>query len=167
MSNEQTFDPILLTSTSGGRSRRQGVEFSLNAPLGEYARLTGSWTFTNAKYLDQVTEDGDNLADTRVANTAKYVGSAAIEFGQDLGALVAPAVDQCGRVRTRRSMSRTSCSRRMRWCTCRPGCSSAARRRCAWACATCFDKTYPELRAGGFVSPGQPRSVYGGVSYVM
>jgi outer membrane receptor protein involved in Fe transport len=30
-----------------------------------------------------------------------------------------------------------------------------------------LDKTYPELRAGGFVSPGQPRSVYGGVSYVM
>ena len=30
-----------------------------------------------------------------------------------------------------------------------------------------FDKAYPELSAGGFVSPGQPRSIYGAVSYVM
>ena len=29
-----------------------------------------------------------------------------------------------------------------------------------------LDKTYPELRAGGFVSPGQPRSVYGTVRYI-
>jgi outer membrane receptor protein involved in Fe transport len=29
-----------------------------------------------------------------------------------------------------------------------------------------FDRTYPEVRAGGFVSPGQPRSVYGTVRYI-
>jgi outer membrane receptor protein involved in Fe transport len=28
-----------------------------------------------------------------------------------------------------------------------------------------LDRTYPELRAGGFVVPGQPRSVYGSVRY--
>jgi len=29
-----------------------------------------------------------------------------------------------------------------------------------------FDHTYPELRAGGFVVPGQPRSVYGAMQYL-
>ena len=29
-----------------------------------------------------------------------------------------------------------------------------------------FDYTYPELRAGDFVVPGQPRSVYGAIQYL-
>jgi len=29
-----------------------------------------------------------------------------------------------------------------------------------------FNHAYPELRAGGFVSPGQPRSVYGSARYI-
>jgi hypothetical protein len=29
-----------------------------------------------------------------------------------------------------------------------------------------LDDAYPELRAGGFVSPGQPRSFYGSARYV-
>lgn len=29
-----------------------------------------------------------------------------------------------------------------------------------------FDHSYPELRAGGFVVPGQPRSVYGDAQYL-
>jgi outer membrane receptor protein involved in Fe transport len=28
-----------------------------------------------------------------------------------------------------------------------------------------FNKAYPEIRAGGFVAPGQTRTVYGGVRY--
>ena len=82
VSNEQTFDPVHLTSVSSGRSRRQGVELSLNAPLGESARISGNATFTDAKYLDLTTPDGNNLVGTRVANTAKYVGSGAVEFGK-------------------------------------------------------------------------------------
>jgi outer membrane cobalamin receptor len=81
VSNEQSFDPIHLVSTSAGRSRRQGVQLSLVAKLGDAARLTGSWTFTDATYLDAVTADGASLRGTRVANTAKYVGSAGLEVG--------------------------------------------------------------------------------------
>ncbi len=55
VSNEQSFDPVLLTTTNGGRSRRQGVELTLGATLGSVARFSGRWTFTNAKYLDQLT----------------------------------------------------------------------------------------------------------------
>ena len=28
-----------------------------------------------------------------------------------------------------------------------------------------LDRAYPELRAGGFVSPGQPRTVFGTIEY--
>lgn len=166
VSNEQTFDPILLTSTSGGRSRRDGVEFSLNAPLGEYARLAGSWTFTNAKYLDQVTADGDNLSGIRVANTAKYVGEAAIDFGKTSAAwslrlssnVVGPYTpfDEPDVVLPAYALVHLS-SRLL----------VGGRTTLRLGVRNLLDKTYPELRAGGFVSPGQPRSVYGGVSYVM
>jgi outer membrane receptor protein involved in Fe transport len=166
VSNEQTFDPILLTSSNGGRSRRDGVEFSLNAPLGEYARLAGSWTFTNAKYLDQVTPDGDNLAGVRVANTAKYVGEAAVDFGKTSAAwslrlssnVVGPYTpfDEPDVVLPAYALVHFS-SRLL----------VGGRTTFRLGVRNLFDKTYPELRAGGFVSPGQPRSVYGGVSYVM
>ncbi len=166
VSNEQTFDPILLTSTSGGRSRRQGVDLSLAAPLGDFARLSGNVTFTDAKYLDQVSDDGTSLSDMPVANTAKYVGSAAIDFGKtsapwsvrlsgnvvgsytpfDEPGVVLPAYGLL-HLNTRLIVgSRTTLRLGVR---------------------NLFDTKYPELRAGGFVSPGQPRSVFGGVSYVM
>lgn len=29
-----------------------------------------------------------------------------------------------------------------------------------------LDQAYPELRAGGFVAPGQPRSLYGAARYL-
>lgn len=166
VSNEQSFNPILLTSTSSGRSRRQGVEFSLTLPLGDYARLTGSGTVTDATYLDQTTADGENLAGLRVANTAKYVGTAAIEFGRSTAAwsvrlsgnavggytpfdepeVELPAyglLHLSGRLLVgERTMLRIGVR-------------------------NLLDRSYPELRAGGFVSPGQPRSLYAGASYQM
>lgn len=166
VSNEQTFDPILLTSTSGGRSRRQGVEFSVNAPLGEFARVSGSWTFTDATYRDQVTPDGESLAGLQVANTAKYVGAAAIEFGKNTapwsirlsGNAVGPYTpfDEPATVVPAYALLHLS-SRLV----------VGGRTVLRLGVRNLFDKAYPELRAGGFVSPGQPRSVYGGASYAM
>ncbi|MGH7594495.1 MAG: TonB-dependent receptor domain-containing protein, partial [Gemmatimonadales bacterium] len=166
VSNEQTFDPILLTSTSSGRSRRQGVEFSLNTPLGDYARLSGSWTFTSARYRDQVAPDGQSLAGLPVANTAKYVGSAAIAFGKNTAPwsvrlssnVVGPYTPFADPATVLPAYALVSASSRLivgSHTTLRLGVRNL------------FDKTYPELRAGGFLSPGQPRSIYGGVSYVM
>jgi outer membrane receptor protein involved in Fe transport len=113
-----------------------------------------------------VTADGDNLAGIQVANTAKYVGEAAVEFGRtsapwslrlsstvvgpytpfDEPATVVPAYALIHLTSRLIVGSRTTLRLGVR---------------------NLFDRTYPELRAGGFVSPGQPRSVYGGVSYVM
>ena len=50
VSNEQTFDPITLTSTSGGQSRRQGIEAELAVQCTNEIRLTTDWTFNDARY---------------------------------------------------------------------------------------------------------------------
>ena len=105
VSNEQTFDPVTLTSNSGGRSRRQGLELSLNTPLGQYARVNGSWTFTNARYLDQVSQNGVDLNNARVANTARYVGEAAINLGKTSAAW-SVRLRATSSARTRPSMTR-------------------------------------------------------------
>jgi outer membrane receptor protein involved in Fe transport len=166
VSNEQTFDPILLTTTNGGRSRRQGVELTLGAALGPMARFSGRWTFTHARYLDLQTPDGDNLADTPVANTAKYVGDVAL----DLGRLSAPwavrltsnvlgpytPFDEPGVELPAYALFNVSGRLLV-------GGNATLR----LGVRNLFDKTYPELRAGGFISPGQPRAVYGGIDYTM
>ncbi len=166
VSNEQTFDPILLTSTNGGRSRRQGLDLSMTAPLGEYARFSGNWTFTDAKYRDQTAEDGTALGNTPVANTAKYVGEGAIEFGKVTslwsvrlsGNVVGPYTpfDEPGAVLSPYGLLHLS-SRLV----------VGSRTTLRLGLRNLLNTAYPELRAGGFVSPGQPRSIYGGVSYVM
>jgi iron complex outermembrane receptor protein len=166
VSNEQTFDPILLTTTNGGRSRRQGVEVSLTAPLGEFVRLAGSWTFTDAKYLDQVSEDGDTLSGTRVANTAKYVGSAAV----DIGPVTAPwsvrlATNVVGPYTPFDEAATEVPAYALLHLSSRLIVGSRTTLRLG--VRNLFNKSYPEVRAGGFVSPGQPRAVYGGVSYTM
>jgi outer membrane receptor protein involved in Fe transport len=132
----------------------------------EYARLTGSWTFTDARYRDLVTPDGDTLSDLRVANTSRYVGSAAIDFGKtsapwsirlstnvvgpytpfDEPAVELPAYALVHL--TSRLLVGSNTTLRL-------------------GIRNLFDKSYPEVRAGGFVSPGQPRAIYGGISYVM
>jgi len=166
VSNEQTLDPVTLISTSGGRSRRQGVEFSLNAPLGEYARVNGSWTFTNARYLDQVADDGTNLANTRVANTARYVGAAAVEIGKTSAPwsirlstnVVGPYTpfDDSGTELPAYALVHITGRLLV-------GGKTVLR----LGVRNLLDTSYPELSAGGFVSPGQPRAIYGGVSYTM
>ena len=165
VNNEQTFDPVTLTSISGGRSRRQGVEFALAAPLGEYLRLNGSWTFTNARYRDLVSPNGEDLSNTRVANTARYVGSAAIDLGRTSApwairlstSVVGPYTpfDQLNIELPAYALVQLSGRLLV-----------GARTTLRLGVRNLFDLAYPELRAGGFVAPGQPRSIYGGLSYV-
>lgn len=166
VSNEQTFNPILLESVSGGRSRRRGVEVSLAAPLGEFVRLNGTWTITDARYRDQVTSDGDNLAGLRVANTSRYVGSVAVDLGPTASAfavrlstnVVGPYTpfDDAGTELPAYALVHASA----RWIL-------GGRTTLRLGVRNLFNTAYPELRAGGFVTPGQTRSVYGGVGYVM
>ena len=66
VSNEQTFDPITLTSTSGGKSRRKGVELGLQAQMTPGLSVSGDFTAVDAKYQNLVTEDGDTLGYSRL-----------------------------------------------------------------------------------------------------
>jgi iron complex outermembrane recepter protein len=161
VSNEQTFDPLTGTSTSGGASRRQGVELELSTRPAPAVTVTTDWTFNDAKYQQLITEDGDTLSGARVFNTAKYVGTAALEVAP----LFAPwrlrvstnvlgpysPFDEPGVELPAYALLHFSGSVRVGAAELQLGVRNL------------LDKTYPELRAGGFVTPGQPRAFVGAI----
>ena len=163
VSNEQTFDPITLTDVSGGRSRRQGVEAEFVARLSSSVRLTGDWTVTDAKYQQLITPTFDTLNGARVFNTAKYTGVSAIDVAPETAPwrvrLTANVVgpyspfDQPGVERPAYGLLHVSGGLRV------------GRADLQMGIRTLLNRTYPELAAGGFVSPGEPRSVFGTVRY--
>jgi outer membrane receptor protein involved in Fe transport len=165
VSNEQTFDPISATSTSGGKSRRKGLEFGLGTNLGPAVTLTGDFTYVDAKYRRLITEDGDTLSGQRVFNTAKFVGSAVVALAPPTAIwslrvssnLVGPYTpfDEPGVELGTYALVHLSGGLRIGSALFNVGARNL------------FNRAYPELRAGGFVSPGQPRSVYGSVRYLL
>src|SRR5205823_14061578 len=80
VSNEQSFNPVSLASTSGGASRRQGVELEATLRAIGSLSLDADWTFNDATYRHLITADGDTLDGARVFNTARYVGTAGVTF---------------------------------------------------------------------------------------
>lgn len=164
VSNEQTFDPISLSSTSGGKSRRKGIELGIAAQVTPAIQATSNFTINDAKYRQLITEDGDTLSGTRVFNTAKYYGS----FGLGLAPVAArwnlrvsanvvgpyTPFDEPGVEVGSYGLLHLSGGVRLGAVMLSVGVRNL------------FDRAYPELRAGEFVSPGQPRSVYGSARYV-
>ena len=165
VSNEQTFNPITLAASSGGASRRQGVELEWQtAFVSQHAMISGDWTFNDARYRSRVAvpEDGGGapvvLNGLRVFNTSKYVGAAALDLLPGAaswrlrlsGNWVGPysPFDEPGVVLGSYGLAHVSA---------------------AWTIGTfeadvgirnVFDRAYPEIVAGGIVAPGQPRTVY-------
>jgi outer membrane receptor protein involved in Fe transport len=165
VSNEQTFNPITLAASSGGASRRQGVELEWQTTLApRRAMFSGDWTFNDARYRSRVAvpEDGGGapvvLNGLRVFNTSKYVGAAALDLLPGAvswrlrlsGNWVGPysPFDEPGVVLGSYGLAHVSA---------------------AWTIGTfeadvgirnVFDHAYPEIVAGGIVAPGQPRTVY-------
>lgn len=164
VSDEQTFDPVTLTSSSRGKSRRQGVEIDLQARLAPAWILNTDVTFTDARYRTLVTPAGDTLSGARVYNTAKYAGSAGLAWnpaGSILnGALSVNAVgpyapfDEPGVTLDPYALVHATGGIRI------------GRTLMQIGIRNLLDRKYPELRAGGFVVPGQPRTVYGTVRYL-
>jgi outer membrane receptor protein involved in Fe transport len=163
VSDEQTFDPITLTSTSGGRSRRQGIEAEASVALAPVAHLALTATINDAKYQNLVTEEGDTLSGARVFNTARFVGTASLDVGPVTGkwfARVATNIvgdytpfDEPGVELPPYALVHLS------------GGVQLGRTGLELGIRNLLDHKYPELRAGGFVVPGQPISVYGTVRY--
>ena len=163
VSNEQTFDPITLASTSGGKSRRQGVEAEASVALAPVARLNLSATINDARYEQLITEEGDTLSGQRVFNTARFIGSAGLEVGPVTGRWYARAAtnivgdytpfDEPGVEIPPYALVHLS------------GGVQFGRTGFELAVRNLLDHKYRELQAGGFVVPGQPISVYGTVRY--
>jgi outer membrane cobalamin receptor len=163
VSNEQTFDPITLTSASGGSSRRQGLDLSLEARLSDAVTVSGDWTLNDARYTAFVTAAGDTLNNARVFNTARYIGSGAVDVApvgagwhvRLSGNVVGPYTpfDEPGVERAAYGLVHVSGGVRVGETAIELGLRNL------------LDQAYPELAAGGFVSPGQPRSVFLTVQY--
>ena len=163
VSNEQTFNPITLTDVSGGTSRRKGVEADFLIQLAPALRLTGDWTFTDAKYQQLITDGGDTLSGARVFNTAKYTGVAALELAPETAPwrlrvstnVLGPysPFDEPGVERPAYGLLHVSGGWRVAGAEIQVGVRNV------------LNHTYRELEAGGFVTPGQPRSVFGTIRY--
>jgi outer membrane receptor protein involved in Fe transport len=163
VSNEQTFNPVTLASTSGGSSRRRGVEVEAQVRATQGLTLSTDWTLNDAKYRRLVSEDGDTLDGARVFNTAKYVGSAAVEFSPfgatwrlrastDVTGPYTP-FDEPGVERPAYALAHLSGGKRFGATQLELGVRNL------------FNTAYRELEAGGFVAPGQTRSVFAMVRY--
>jgi outer membrane receptor protein involved in Fe transport len=164
VSNEQTFDPITLVSTNGGASRRQGVEIDFQLPLTSALSASADWTFNDAKYRKLLTVDSVSLAGARVFNTAKYVGSAALDL---------VPLDKIWQLRLATNVVGPYTPFDEPGVTLKPyalvhasGGIRAGKALLQLGVRNVLNHQYPELRAGGFVVPGQPRSVYGSVRYL-
>ncbi|HKO16150.1 MAG TPA: TonB-dependent receptor [Gemmatimonadaceae bacterium] len=170
VSNEQTFNPVTLESTSGGSSRRQGVELELRAPVTSLFTVDGDWTFLDARYrsLTAVPEDGggppEELNGLRVYNTARYVGTAALEITPPSrnalrlrvsGNWVGPysPFDEPGALWGSYGLLHASASARIHGVELEAGVRNL------------LDRAYPELVAGHIVSPGQPRALFARTTY--
>ena len=162
VSNEQTLNPITLISTSGGSSRRQGIEADAAAQLTSEIRLTTDWTFNDARYRNLISDAGDSLSGARVYNTAKYIGIAAIDviphanwnirLSSNVVGPYSP-FDEPGVVLPSYAVFSLTVGLHIGNALIQAGIKNLG------------DKAYPELVAGGYVDPGQLRSVYGTVRY--
>jgi outer membrane receptor protein involved in Fe transport len=164
VSNEQTFNPVRLASTSGGASRRQGVELDWRtSAIEDIASFSGDWTFNDARYRSVVAAPGGSGAPVvpnglRVYNTSKYLGIAALDFarpadpwrvrvsGNWVGGY--SPFDRPGVVLGGYGLAHVSLGWTRRALKADIGVRNL------------FDRAYPELVAGDVVSPGQPRTVF-------
>ncbi len=173
VSNDQTFNPVTLSAVNGGASRRQGVEVEFAVRASPALRLSGDWTFQDARYtsntfteVDSV-DGGSSLADLnglRVYNTSKYVGLVTAEIAPPSARwqlrLTMNAMgpyspfDEPGVVLPSWTLFSVTGVVRV-------GAAASLQ----VGVRNVFDLAYRELEAGGLITPGEPRAVYGSLRY--
>ena len=176
VSNEQTFNPLTSGSINGGSSRRQGVELDLRTTAVTHTALSANWTFNDARYTHQISASEDepdnpvDLSGLRVYNTARYVGSAAVDFAPTSviptarwvvrvsGNWVGPysPFDEPGVVLGAYGLMHVSARAHVTSSTVLD-----------IGVRNVLDRAFPELVAGHIVAPGEPRSAYVGLRYTM
>jgi outer membrane receptor protein involved in Fe transport len=156
VTNEQTFNEATLTTLANGRSRRRGVEVDGRLGVTPAVALFTHATVNDAHYLRLVDEDGESLAGKPVFGVARAtveVG-ADVQYGDALGSVWAAYTGPftpIGEPDARTSPYVLLNARGLIPIT------------SGWALAlgvqNILDRRYAEVRASGFVSPGQPRTV--------
>jgi len=142
------------------------VELSGEARVAKPVTISTDWTINDAKYRSFTTEDGDVLKDeVRVFNTARYVGIAAIAVSQPASGTwtvrlstnvvgpYTPFDEEPGFELPAYALLHLS------------GRVRVAKGDLEVGVRNLLDREYPELRAGGFVAPGQPRSLFANIRY--
>ena len=165
VSDEQQFSEICACTVSGGASRRRGIELSGEARVARPVTISTDWTITDATYRRFETEDGEILEDeVRVFNTARYVGIAAISVSPETNPWTVrlstnvvgpytPFDEEPGFELPAYALFHLA------------GRLRVSKAEFELGVRNLLDRTYPELRAGGFVAPGQPRSLFANVRY--
>jgi outer membrane receptor protein involved in Fe transport len=80
VAREQTFDPISLTTTSNGKSRRRGFEGDARVGLTRIIALFAHGTFNDAKYLHLVNDEGEDLGGVPVYGVARSTLESGVDF---------------------------------------------------------------------------------------
>lgn len=155
--HELTANPLNVEEiVARGSSRRAGIEVDGRVGIVPAIALFTHATVNDAKYLHLVTEDGDTLDDKPVFGVARATVEAGVD-AQWRGAVGSVWAAYTGRFTPigepdERTSPYTLVNLR--------GVIPVAHR---WSIAVgvqnLFDRTYPEVRASGFVSPGQPRTI--------
>ena len=152
---EQTFDPVSLSTVSNGKSRRRGVEADARVGLTPVVALFAHGTFNDAKYLDLITEEGENLRGVSVFGVARETLESGIDFGSrgvagSLWAAYTGPFTPIGEPDVRTGSYtlvhfRTTLPLKKQFSL-------------GLGVQNVLDKKAIELRAAGFVSPTQPRT---------
>jgi outer membrane cobalamin receptor len=154
--NEQTIDPVTLVASAHGSSRRRGVELDGRIGVVPAAALFAHATLNDAHYLTLLTDDGDNLSGANVFGVAKATIEAGVDFdthgvrGSLWTAYTGPFTP-IGEPDVRTAAYtllhfRATMPLGHRWSA-------------GIGVQNLLDTRYPELRASGYVSPGQPRTL--------
>jgi outer membrane receptor protein involved in Fe transport len=151
---EQTFDPVTLTSSPQGRSRRQGIEADARVGLLHGLALFAHGTLNDARYGSFVDAGGTDLAGAYVFQVARAVGEAGLDadVGGVKGSLSAGytgAFTPIGEPGARTTPFTVV--------TARVSVPIAARTALAVGVENLFNQRLTEVRASGFVAPGAPR----------
>jgi outer membrane receptor protein involved in Fe transport len=152
---EQTFDPVSLSTTSNGRSRRRGVEADARVGVTPIVALFAHGTFNDAKYLHLVTDKGEDLRGVPVYGVARSTLESGVDFehrgvaGSIWAAYTGPFTP------INEPDVRTSSYTLVHFRTTLP---IKGQLSLGIGVQNLFDRRAIELRAAGFVSPAQPRT---------
>ncbi|MDQ6886135.1 MAG: TonB-dependent receptor [Gemmatimonadota bacterium] len=154
--NEQTFDPVTLSSLGSGRSLRQGVEADGRIAIAGGVALFTHATFNHARYTQRTTEEGESLAGMPVFGVSRETVEGGLDFqrGAVLGSLwvahtgpFTPIGEPGARTEPYQLLDGRAVFPLLReWSL-------------AIAVQNILDRSYQAVRASRFVSPGQPRTL--------